>query len=52
MTYESCYHLTFWDQLNAGNLNQAKKAKLHKTLKGEEIDVFCVLEANVTEENI
>jgi ribonuclease HI len=39
-------------QWNAGGLKGHKKSELRKTLEDEEIDVFCILEANVTEENI
>jgi hypothetical protein len=39
-------------QWNAGDLNQAKKTELHRTLEDKEIDAFCIFEANVTEETI
>jgi hypothetical protein len=39
-------------QWNAGGLNQAKKTELHRTLEDKEIDVFCILEANMMEEPI
>jgi uncharacterized radical SAM superfamily Fe-S cluster-containing enzyme len=39
-------------QWNTGGLNQAKKTELHRTLEDKEIDVFYILEANMTEETI
>jgi hypothetical protein len=39
-------------QCNAGDLNQAKKTELHRTLEDKEIVAFCIFEANVTEETI
>jgi exonuclease III len=38
-------------QWNTGGLNQVKKTELYKILEEGEIDEFCILEANVTEEN-
>jgi hypothetical protein len=39
-------------QWNAGGLNQAKQTELHRTLEDKEIDIFCIFEANMTEETI
>jgi hypothetical protein len=37
---------------NAGGLNETKKTLLHKTLEDKEVDIFCIFEANATEETI
>ena len=46
-----CYTLNVL-QWNAGGLTQDKKTELYNTVSNHKIDVFFVMEANITSENL